>query len=428
MTPGEVTVDRSDSGGRDVGQRPDSGPGSEGTRGAEGTRDAAAPDALFGSTRGWALADDIVHTNHGSFGGITLATRDAVTAARDRVAANPMEFFVREFPAAQQRAVAAVARLVGARAGDTTLVPNATIGMDVALRILPWGPDATIVATDQAYPSVTANLHRRGRRSGAVVEVVAVDPMRPGDVLDRLGDAIDRARRRGPAGLVVDQVASATAMPFPVHDLVSMAHARDVVVVVDGAHVPGQFAPGAAQPAADAWTGNLHKWACAPPSLAALVVAQRHHDVVGSVVASWYDDLDFPANSSWQGTSDPGPMLVAEQVVEQALAILARGNEIEARAVAGADHVAGEVGGCVLPGRGWMRTIRLPEAAAAGARSVTDLDARARDLEQPLWQQGIEAKVTPFAGDLLLRISCHAYTVARDHDRLAAGLVDVLGR
>jgi len=384
-------------------------------------------DTLFGSTRQWALADDVVHANHGSFGGITRATAESVAAARVRVAANPMKFFVRDFPLAHERAIAAAAGLVGARVSETTLVPNATVGMDVALRVLPWDSDATIVTTDQAYPSVRANLDRRARATGARIEVVTVDPFVPSAVLDRIGDAIDHARPHGPVGLVVDQVASATAMPLPVHDLVAMARDRDVGVVVDGAHVPGQFDPATALPPADAWTGNLHKWACAPPSLAMLVVDQRHHPTIGSVIPAWYDDLDFPANSSWLGTGDPGPLMVAEQVVDQARAILARSGDIEACVVAGADHVAAAVGGAVVPGDGWMRAVRLPDSVSVGAADV-DLHARARAIEEPLWRHGIETKVTPHGGHLLLRVSCHAYSRADDFVRLAEALRNVVGR
>lgn len=152
-------------------------------------------DELFGSTRAWLLDDDVVHANHGSFGGITRATNEAVIAARDRVATNPMRFFDREFHPTHERAVVAVARLAGADPGATTLVPNATAGMDVALRVLPWRADATNVATD---------------------------PFDPGSVADAVLTTIDEALGRGgPVGVVVDQVASATACPFPVADIVA---------------------------------------------------------------------------------------------------------------------------------------------------------------------------------------------------------------
>ena len=430
---------------------------------------------LFGSTALWALDDDVVHANHGSFGGITTATARAVAAARRRVAANPMRAFTRDFEAGHVAAVAAVAALVGARSADTALVPNATTGMDVAMRLLPWEPGATIVVADQAYPSVLANLRRRAQRTGTHLHVVATDPRDPAGSGRALVAAMDAAmdgaggRAVGRTGVVVDQVASATACPFPAAEVVAAARARDMVVIVDGAHVPGQFAEGATR-GADAWTGNLHKWACAPIALAALVVDERHHATIGPVVPTWLDGADFPANSTWQGTMDPGPMLVAEQVVAQAVAIRAHAtrpratpthvtstpaprtdaardaselpvvDRIEDLAVEGAAHLAAAVDGHVLPGRGWMRAVVLPPAIlrapmvatamagpapAAGLASPLDLAARA--VEAVAVAGGVETKVTPWQDELVLRLSCHAYTSERDHDRLADVLTTLVG-
>lgn len=396
-------------------------------------------DVLFGSTEAWMLDDDVVHANHGSFGGITRNTHEAVTSARARVAANPMRFFDREYHAAHDRAVTAVAGLVGADAADTTLVANATVGMEVGLRVLPWRSDATVVVTDQGYLSVLQAVQRRAGVSGARVEVVATDPADPDAICDRVVDAVDRARVRGPVGVVFDQVASATACPLPAVDLVAAASERDVPVVVDGAHVPGQFPASSALPSgAAAWTGNLHKWACAPHSLAVLVVDPAFQDGVGPVVSTWYDHLDWPANSAWQGTLDPGPLLVAEQAVDQATCILRHGDEIERLVVDGGAEIAEAVGGTVLPGRGWMRAVELP-ASITGTSAMTSclestpeagalspLDLAARGIEAWSWHRGIEAKVTPFAGRLLLRLSAHAYTTPRDHERVAGALSDLL--
>lgn len=274
-----------------------------------------------------------------------------------RVAANPMGFFTREYHDAHDRAVAAAAGLVDADPADTTLVTNATAGMEVGrLRLLPWQSDATVVVTDQGYLSVLRAVQRRAAVAGTRVEVVATDPAKATAVTDRVMAAVDRARVRGPVGVVVDQVASATACPLPVVEIVAAGRERDVPVVVDGAHVPGQYRAMSAWPVGTvAWTGNLHKWACAPHWLAVLVVDPEHHDRIGPVVSTWYDDLDWPDNSAWRGTLDPGPLLVAEQVVDPARSMLVRGDKIEqvvvdgheGRCRGGRHRAAGAMVGCV---------------------------------------------------------------------------------
>jgi len=370
---------------------------------------------LFGSTRAWALDDDVVHTNHGSFGGVTTAIVAAVEATRREAEANPMDTWGRRHDDLHADAVAVVADFLGAPATNTALVPNATVGMHVALRVLPWRPGARILCTDLTYPAVLAALRRRAARSGAELVPIHLDPRARADVAAAtLAAALD-----GVDGVVVDAIASATATGCDVDAVVAAARARDVPIVVDGAHEPGQVPLDLDGRGADAWVGNLHKWACAPKSLAAVVVDPRHHDHVRAAIPSFEDDLPFPANSVWQGTADIGPWRVIGAVLAQARAIADRGDEIERLAVAGADHLAGRVDGEVLPGAGWMRTVELPVADDG-------LGTASAAVERFLAARGIEAKVTAVGGRPMVRVSCHAYSSARDHDRLAAGVVAAL--
>lgn len=380
---------------------------------------STAPDVddLFGSTAAWALDDAVVHANHGSFGGLSLATLAAVEDARRRAEADPMTTWDRVHDQDHEQAVDVVADLVGARPADTTLVVNATVAMDVALQVLPWRPGARILTTSLTYPSVVANVARRVAASDVRLVVVDIDHLQPPEVTAaRLVAELDHVD-----GVVVDAIASATAGWCAVDEVVAAARARGVPIVVDGAHEPGQVALDLEARDADAWVGNLHKWACAPKSLAAVVVPARHHATVRAATPTWLDDLAYPDNARWRGTVDLGPMLVAGQVVAQARAVLARGDEIEARAVAGAAHVAEVVDGVVLPGSGWMRTVHL-------GRADDDEGSVSASLEAGLAAAGVAGKVTAVDGIPMLRLSCHAYTSDRDHDRLADALRGVVAR
>lgn len=368
--------------------------------------------------RAWMLDPQVVHANHGSFGAVTRATWDAVTAARARVAANPMAFFERQWADVHGAAVDAVTRFVGAVPGTVQLVPNATFGLDLALRVLPWRRGARLVRTDHAYPSVVAAMDARAARCGARVEVAEVDLHAAADAA---AATVLRAAE-GADGVVLDHASSATARWWPVDDLVPRLRAAGLVVVVDAAHAPGQVALDVSALAPDACVGNLHKWACAPHALAAVVLDPRHHDDVGPLVASAASDaLPFPDGSAWAGTLDPGPLLVAPQVVAQADAIRRTlGAGLAARADAGAGRVAAAVGGRVVAGGvGWMRAVVLPADAGTGRQ-------RAAGLQDALAQRGVEVKVSAQREALVLRLSTHAYTTTTDHDRVADALADAL--
>lgn len=366
----------------------------------------------------WMLDPSVVHANHGSFGAITRATWGAVTDARARVAGDPMRFFEHDWDGAHAAARTAVAEFLGADPAGLQLVPNATFGMDLALRVLP--PGGRVVRTDHAYPLVVGAMDAWAARTGGVVDVVGLgldaDPERDVAVIEEAAAGAD--------AVVLDACASATARWLPLEVLVPSLRAAGVRVVVDAAHVPGQADADVAGLGADAWVGNLHKWACAPHALAVVALAPEHAATVGPLVHSAASaGAVFPDDSAWWGTHDPGPMLVAEQVVAQAGEVRAAlGGTIEDRVVAGAHRVADHVGGRVVDGgRGWMRVVELPTGAGSGRE-------RARSLVDALRDGGVAAKVSAWRDRLLLRLSAHAYTRPDDHERLATALARVLGR
>ena len=63
--------------------------------------------------------------------------------------------------------------------------------------------------------------------------------------------------------MVIDHVTSPTALVFPIEDIVA-ALEPEIPVVVDGAHGPGQISVALDDLGASWYTGNLHKWVCAP--------------------------------------------------------------------------------------------------------------------------------------------------------------------
>lgn len=260
------------------------------------------------------LDPEITFLNHGSFG----ATPEEILARQDhwrrRLEREPVRFVVDELPGAMEAARSVVAAFLGADPQGLAFVPNATTGVNAAVGAVELGPADEILTTNHRYDAVDHTLHHLADRAGARVAYADVPfPLSsPQDIID----AIDRAWTPRTRLLVVDQIASPTALVFPVAALVAMARDRGVPVVIDGAHAPGQLSLDLNQLQPEFWTGNLHKWCCAPKGAAVLWVNEEWRARTHAPVISHGYRGGLHAEFDWCGTFDPSAWLAAADACE----------------------------------------------------------------------------------------------------------------
>src|SRR5262249_2998020 len=109
---------------------------------------------------------------------------------------------------------------------------------------------------------------------------------------------------------ILDHITSATALLMPLKKMIAVCRDRDVRVLVDGAHAPGQIALDIPDLKADWYVGNLHKWYFVPRGCGFLWAAPGREDRLMPNVLSWDICQAFPSNFAWTGTRDPSNWLV----------------------------------------------------------------------------------------------------------------------
>lgn len=271
----------------------------------------------------WALDPRVVQLNHGSFGATPRLVLERQQRLRLELEADPTGFFLRRMPGLLERSLEALAAFVGAQPEDLALVANATTGVNTVLRSLELGPGDEVLFTDHEYPACRNAVLELCRATGARPAVAPL-PFPVGSE-DEVVAAVAAGFGERTRLLLIDHVTSPSGLVLPVARIAAEARARGVPVLVDGAHAPGMVELDIATLGVDWYTGNCHKWLCAPKGAAFLWVRRERRDRLRPLVvshgASAAEDR-FRREFDWTGTFDPTAWLAIPAAIEVVGALL----------------------------------------------------------------------------------------------------------
>ncbi|MBM4355665.1 MAG: aminotransferase class V-fold PLP-dependent enzyme, partial [Deltaproteobacteria bacterium] len=269
--------------------------------------------------RQWLLDPEVLFLNHGSFGACPRQVLDFQAGLRERMEREPVLFLGRELEALADTARLELAAFLGADPEGLAFVPNATAGVNTALAACRLAPGDELLVTDHEYNACRNALEAVAQRTGSCVVTVRVPfPCAgPAVVLKAVRSAVTPRTRV----LLIDHVTSPTALVLPVEPLVRELADLGVDVIVDGAHGPGQVPIRLDAMAPAFYTGNCHKWLCAPKGAAFLWVREDRREGTRPLVISHGENhagtgrSRFRSEFDWTGTADPTPFLAIPEAI-----------------------------------------------------------------------------------------------------------------
>jgi isopenicillin-N epimerase len=261
----------------------------------------------------FSLDPNVIYLNHGAFGACPLVVQEAQREFRDRLERNPVHFFVRELERGLDETRAVLGPFIGANPDDLGFVPNATAGVNTVLTALDFEPGAEIVINDHTYPACSNAVKYWAARRGLRVKVAKI-PF-PTQTAEQLTQAILAEVTPRTKLVLIDHVTSPSGLIMPLQRLVATLRERGIDSLIDGAHGPGMLPVDVDTLGAAYYTGNLHKWCCAPKGAAFLWVRRDRQALIHPLIIShgWAaprtERSRFLLEFDWPGTLDASAIL-----------------------------------------------------------------------------------------------------------------------
>jgi len=374
----------------------------------------------------WHLAPEGVFLNHGSFGACPKVVLEAQARWRETMERQPDVFFRRTTSALNpdnslRQAAARLGSFIGARGDHIAFISNLTEAISTILRGMTLRAGDEILLLDCVYNSVRRAVDDKCRESGArpVIVDLSLSPD-PDGCLARVEAAVTINTRLA----IIDHIASAPALVFPVKAMTRALQARGVRVLVDGAHALGHVALSVDDIGADWYTANAHKWLLAPKGTAFLHARDPQAIDLRPLATSHYAGEPFPLSFDYVGTRDVTSFLTVPDALD-----FIEGPLGGAAAYQAYMHGLSRAGKDVMARLGLqplapdtmfaaMHAFYLPQRRAVAAEDV-------QALIDGFWDNHrIQVAASALKGRLVLRLSAQAYVGIEDYVQLA----DVLER
>ncbi len=359
----------------------------------------------------FSLDPGLIHANHGSYGVVPRDIADAQQAIRSQLATNPTGFFRDRYPGLIRAAAAQVAGFLGGSADDWVFVENATAGVSTVLASMDLRPGDEVLITDQTYGAVRKAVAQLCRRTGAQLAEarIRLPVASEAEVVEAVTAAVTERTRLA----VLDHVTSPCGLVFPITKLCAHLRERGIPGLVDGAHGPANVDVDVAAIGADFYTGNAHKWLCAPPGAGMLWCRAEHQDRLRPLVISHGYEDGYTNAFDWPGTRDPSAWLCLPAAIdfhENCGGVMLRERN-RRTALEAADHLAAEFGTVLAAPLGMqasMAALRLFPDRALSQNECAQLQHRIEG------EQNTVVAITTAGGATWLRLSAAIYTETED--------------
>lgn len=367
------------------------------------------------------LDPEVIFLNHASFGATPKPVFNVYQAWQRELERQPVDFLNRRFVERMSASRAALADYLGTHRDNLVYVTNSTVGINIIARSLDLRPGDEVLSTNHEYGACDRTWQFLSQKRGFtyINQPINMPLASVEDFIEQLWRGVTPQTKV----VFLSHITSPTALISPAAEVCRRAREQGIQTVIDGAHAPGQIPLNLEEIGADFYTGNLHKWLCAPKGAGYLYARPEVQYLLEPLVVSWGWQSENPGPSQfvdhheWQGTRDIAAFLSIPaaiqfqkennwEVVRIACHELATDTETRIRELTGFPSI--------YSNHSWFaQMVSMPLPAE------TDISA----LKEYLYNEHrIEAPLMEWNGHKLIRVSIQGYNTVKDVDALIKAL------
>ncbi len=266
------------------------------------------------------LNPEVTFLNHGSFGACPKPILENYQFWQRELEWEPVQFIQKKAPQFLQSAKDAVAKYIGCDANDFFFTANPTIAINTIMRSMDLQPGDEILTTNHEYGAMDRTWNFYCEKSGAkyIRQNISIPIQSKESLLEEFWSGYTPNTKI----VFLNQISSATALIFPVKEIIQKAKSLGLITIIDGAHVPGHIDLNLTELDPDFYTGTLHKWMLAPKGCSFLYVKRERQSEIDPLIVGWGYQSETPSNSRFldyhqhQGTRDISAFLTAPMVIQ----------------------------------------------------------------------------------------------------------------
>ena len=267
----------------------------------------------------FSLDPEVTYLNHGSFGACPKVIFDNLVSFQKKLEFEPVNFLDNHLYQYLKESRSALSNYINCDRDDTAFFPNPSTALNTLIRSLDLDSGDQILTTNHEYGALDRTWNFISKKRGC--EYVKLDIEIPFTDKQKFIDSFKNAINSNTKVIFLSHITSATALIFPVKEIIDLAKQKNILTIIDGAHVPAHIDLDIKKIDPDFYCGACHKWMCSPKGVAFLYVKKEYQNMIEPLVVSWGYEAENPSDSQyldyiqWQGTNDMSAYLTIPETI-----------------------------------------------------------------------------------------------------------------